>query len=1019
MKSTKIREQKAKDLLKEYKYSEALQEYQVLIQDEPNNPNFYNIIGDIYKMMKLTDDAINSYKKAREIYTKDFLYNNAVAISKKILRINPDAEETYYILGILYSQLKLKSEAIENFVDYANRMRKRNNLEEVIKTYEYINEKFPNSEPVINELKELYLREGIEQAKNFGPFQCEAASSLPDSSIKTENIESPILENYLSNAIKLVKGEISKEDIKIPEEITKNSTADISTIETSIKIEPVRKSIDSLTQLYDRDALMEFCEEEILNAEQENRTFGVIFLDIAHFRTINEKFGEPLGDKILCQMANLLKGNLAEKETLFRYNGDAFTILSPSLAEKDKEEKQENLKNLVEKFDFESKVPISIKTEVSLYPTDAANSRTLLEQGYSKISIKKRSSISCSQLIGQEKALEDLQKAFTGGEKVVFISGAAGIGKTRILSEFSDRLKFKGYQTFITHCNTPVSPYAPFKQFFRQYIEKNETLSTEITALFAQIKSLLPFWEQYKKTDLEFTNYDIFLDYSPISLKYGNSILCNICDEERIEFFNKIVSTLSTISNEAPVLFIIEDIQDADMSTFELISYFVQHSQNFKGIICCTSEIHMTDKNEIEKCFSKVWKEMPEIQITPLSEKDMDAMISIIFSQFVPPFPILEKAKEISKGNPLLLQEALNSLINEETPFESVKEIFENKITQLDKNEETILSTAALLGNEFDVNFLTLFTGKNEGYLSHIIDKGLDLGLIKLVINNKYRFTYNEIYKLLKSKVENSSELHRKIGEWIEIYYSEKMEEFLWDIAYHLELSDDSSKGASYNLWAGDEARLIYGYNDAVKYYERVLKSITDKNEIIALYNNIVITYFLMKDYKSYEKLISELDKKSKKEKEWEAMTTFNKGLFCIIRDNKNDALSYLAEANNLYREIDDTTLLIESCLILGELHRSRSDYECALKYLAEAFELSKKSHKDKSKGRSVFLMGCIFHELNKTKEAFECYSEAISIFKNIHSKPYLLKSIMNVLNLPGEFSLSVKKEYKTIEIST
>ncbi|MDD5530438.1 MAG: diguanylate cyclase [bacterium] len=1015
MKSTKIREQTAKELLRDCKYSEALQEYQVLIQDEPNNPNFYNIVGDIYKMMKLTDDAINSYKKAREIYTKDFLYNNAVAISKKILRINPDAEETYYILGTLYSQLKLKSEAIENFIDYANRMRKRNNIEEVIKTYEYINEKFPNSEPVINELKELYLREGIEQAKNFGPFQCEASASLPEGNIKTENIESPVLENYLSNAIKLVKGEISKEDIQVSEE---TSAANIPVSKANIKSEPTRKSIDSLTQLYDRDTLMEFCEEEILNAEQENRTLGVIFLDIAHFRTINEKFGEPLGDKILCQMADLLKGNLAEKETLFRYNGDAFTILSPSLEEKDKKEKQENLKSLVEKFDFESKVPVSIKTEVSLYPTDAASPRTLLEQAYNKLSIKKHSSINCSQLIGQEKTLEDLQKAFSSGEKVVFISGTTGIGKTRILNEFSERLKFKGCQTFITHCNAPASPYGPFKQFFRQYIERNVTLSTEITALFTQIKALLPFWEQYKKTDLEFTNYDIFLDYSPISLKYGNSILCNICDEERIEFFNKIISSFNTISNESPVLFIIEDVQDADKSTIELLSYFAKHSQNFKGIICCTSLVNMTEKYETEKCFANIGKEIQEIQINPLSEKDMDAMISMIFSQSVPPAPILEKAKKLSKGNPLILQEALNSLIKEEEPFESAKEISENKINQLDKNEEAMLSTAALLGNEFDVNFLTLFTGKNEGYLSHIIDKGLELGLIKLIGANKYRFTYNEIRELFESKVKNPPELHRKIGEWIEIYYSEKMEEFLWDIAYHLELSDDSSKGASYNLWAGDEARLLYGYKDAVKYYEKVLKSTTDKNEIIAIYNNIIITYFLMKDYESCEKLISELDKKPKEEKEWKAMTTFNRGLFCIIRDNKSDALSYLTEASNLYKEIEDNTLLIESCLILGELHRGKSDYECALKYLAEAFELSKKSHKDKAKGRSVFLMGCIFHELNKPKEAFECYSEAISIFKNIHSKPYLLKSIMNVLNLPGEFSLSVKKEDKVIDIS-
>jgi tetratricopeptide (TPR) repeat protein len=116
-KASQIR-QKAQEFLSKGQTDKAIQEYRRLISIESKNPNLYNELGDIFLRAADKAQAVQNFEKAAVIYEKVALYNNAVAVCKKILRIEPEKVETVYKLTELRAKQKLDGEAATYFSQY-------------------------------------------------------------------------------------------------------------------------------------------------------------------------------------------------------------------------------------------------------------------------------------------------------------------------------------------------------------------------------------------------------------------------------------------------------------------------------------------------------------------------------------------------------------------------------------------------------------------------------------------------------------------------------------------------------------------------------------------------------------------------------------------------------------------------------------------------------------------------------------------------------------------------------------
>ena len=91
-----------------------------------------------------------------------------------------------------------------------------------------------------------------------------------------------------------------------------------------------KASHDPLTRVYNRSAIIERIGQAL-----EAGCAGLILLDIDHFKAINDQFGHPTGDRVICEMIARVRQSVPEIGSVGRVGGEEFTILLPqrSLAE--------------------------------------------------------------------------------------------------------------------------------------------------------------------------------------------------------------------------------------------------------------------------------------------------------------------------------------------------------------------------------------------------------------------------------------------------------------------------------------------------------------------------------------------------------------------------------------------------------------------------------------------------------------------------------------------------------------
>ena len=87
--------------------------------------------------------------------------------------------------------------------------------------------------------------------------------------------------------------------------------------------------IDSLTGILNRRGLQQALDREIARSRRYSEDLTVAILDIDHFKRINDRFGHPLGDAILADVARFLAHRLRKTDPVGRIGGEEFVLLLP------------------------------------------------------------------------------------------------------------------------------------------------------------------------------------------------------------------------------------------------------------------------------------------------------------------------------------------------------------------------------------------------------------------------------------------------------------------------------------------------------------------------------------------------------------------------------------------------------------------------------------------------------------------------------------------------------------------
>ncbi len=138
---------------------------------------------------------------------------------------------------------------------------------------------------------------------------------------------------------------------------------------------------DMLTELPNRQVLLERIRQALARARRRERLVAVLFMDLDQFKYINDSLGHEVGDELLMQIANRLLAHVREGDTVARFGGDEFVIVVDDVgcAEEITAIADKLLKALAPTFKFDGmELYVTASIGISVFPGDGPDSETLL-----------------------------------------------------------------------------------------------------------------------------------------------------------------------------------------------------------------------------------------------------------------------------------------------------------------------------------------------------------------------------------------------------------------------------------------------------------------------------------------------------------------------------------------------------------------------------------------------------------------------------------------------------------------
>ncbi|MCX7098267.1 MAG: EAL domain-containing protein [Methylococcales bacterium] len=157
---------------------------------------------------------------------------------------------------------------------------------------------------------------------------------------------------------------------------------DITEKKASLRQMEYSATHDSLTDLANRSWLMEYLHISLIQAKRHGKQLAVLFLDLDHFKYVNDTLGHSEGDELLKQVAFRLTGCVFEDDLVARLGGDEFVILLTDVSLDTINHVADKALNLFRQPFFIAGQQQHITTSIGicLYPEDGDDAETLLRK---------------------------------------------------------------------------------------------------------------------------------------------------------------------------------------------------------------------------------------------------------------------------------------------------------------------------------------------------------------------------------------------------------------------------------------------------------------------------------------------------------------------------------------------------------------------------------------------------------------------------------------------------------------
>ncbi|MCT4585737.1 MAG: diguanylate cyclase [Peptostreptococcaceae bacterium] len=590
-------------------------------------------------------------------------------------------------------------------------------------------------------------------------------------------------------------------------------------------------------------------------------------------------------------------------------------------------------------------------------------------------------------------------KEDTIDNKIFFVKGDYGIGKTRFLLELKKILNFHGFNSYD---NLIVDTYGNIKSFNRKKIFEN-TLDCIL-----------------KTKDL--TNYEKDL------IKNYKEGLLNINDLKSLERLNEIIQDNL---NDSFRIFLIDDIKYIDDFSLELLKYLNYNKNNqIKNIFICS--IDRKIKNDIRKILKNIYTQTIDIRTLTLNttieflrnlfntHQDLDEFATLIYKEtYGNPKSILFMIDKLIQNNLIYFDENkfiwnTNKAKEENLIYDFFEGDYEEKLKTLNINEYEILKYLSSFKNPIEEDIvkelLSNFDFDYFDHLKNLISKGF---INKKVQDLGYAYDFykknikNNIYKNISDS--NKINIHKKIIISLKNIYEDK--DLLKDdeIIYQLEKSNEKEELLKYIILMAKKMKNLKIRDEAIKYYEKAYYLIEERERKFEIAKELGELYFLVwnnaKSIYFYEEAYEIVFEKNLYK---DRVDILNRIIALYINSNfLNYALIYLQKVEKLLEEFSYNHGKIEYYNNIVRYYLRKEDYK-KLETTKEGLNYLFESADFKHKGKILYIKSKIELEIGDYKKSLEYLNESLKLY---YKAEYLF-GVCESLILCSEITLNYEQNF-------
>ena len=140
---------------------------------------------------------------------------------------------------------------------------------------------------------------------------------------------------------------------------------------------------DDVTRLFNTRHLQTILQSEFERARRFHTEFSIIFVDLDHFKDVNDSYGHLVGTELLVEVAQLIQFNTRAVDMVFRYGGDEFVVLLPQTGKAAAVDAAQRLRHALKEARFLAAHALQLTMVASFgvatYPQDGDTAEAILQ----------------------------------------------------------------------------------------------------------------------------------------------------------------------------------------------------------------------------------------------------------------------------------------------------------------------------------------------------------------------------------------------------------------------------------------------------------------------------------------------------------------------------------------------------------------------------------------------------------------------------------------------------------------